>query len=126
MNTQDQEATFRRWLDEHVGLMLKVVRGCVASPQDQDDLFQDVLLQIWSSIPAFRGTFAPDGTGYWLWTEAVPFHELGAGLSPQLKSLSKRTSHQCTFIHWLPFWLLGFWHLDPSQPGLASSPPQDH
>lgn len=35
--------------------MLKVVRGCVASPQDQDDLFQDVLLQIWSSIPAFRG-----------------------------------------------------------------------
>jgi len=55
MNTQDQEATFRRWLDEHIGLMLKVVRGCVASPQDQDDLFQDVLLQIWSSIPAFRG-----------------------------------------------------------------------
>jgi len=55
MNAQDQEATFRRWLDEHIGLMLKVVRGCVASPQDQDDLFQDVLLQIWSSIPAFRG-----------------------------------------------------------------------
>jgi RNA polymerase sigma-70 factor (ECF subfamily) len=34
---------------------LKVVRGCAAAPQDQDDLFQDVLLQIWSSIPAFRG-----------------------------------------------------------------------
>ena len=55
MTAQDQEATFRRWLDEHIGLMLKVVRGCAASPQDQDDLFQDVLLQIWSSIPAFRG-----------------------------------------------------------------------
>ena len=38
-----------------MGLMLKVVRGCVASPQDQDDLFQDVLLHLWSSIPAFRG-----------------------------------------------------------------------
>ena len=24
-------------------------------PQDQDDLFQDFLLQVWSSIPAFRG-----------------------------------------------------------------------
>jgi RNA polymerase sigma-70 factor (ECF subfamily) len=35
--------------------MLKVVRGCAAVPQDQDDLFQDVLLQVWSSIPAFRG-----------------------------------------------------------------------
>jgi len=55
MTAQDQEATFRRWLDEHIGLMLKVVRGCVASPQDQDDLFQDVLLHLWSSIPAFRG-----------------------------------------------------------------------
>jgi RNA polymerase sigma-70 factor (ECF subfamily) len=55
MTAQEQETIFRRWLDEHIGLVLKVVRGCAASPQDQDDLFQDVLLQIWSSIPAFRG-----------------------------------------------------------------------
>src|SRR5947207_11989111 len=55
MTAQEQEAIFRRWLDEHIGLMLKVVRGCAASPQDQDDLFQDVLLHIWSSIPTFRG-----------------------------------------------------------------------
>jgi RNA polymerase sigma-70 factor (ECF subfamily) len=55
MAAQEQEAIFRRWLDEHIGLMLKLVRGCAASPQDQDDLFQEVLLQMWSSIPAFRG-----------------------------------------------------------------------
>ena len=55
MNAQEQETIFRRWLGDHLGLMLKVVRGCAASPQDQEDLFQDVLLQIWSSIPAFRG-----------------------------------------------------------------------
>jgi len=55
MNAQDQEAIFRRWLEAHLGLMLKVVRGCAATPPDQEDLFQDVLLQIWSSIPAFRG-----------------------------------------------------------------------
>lgn len=55
MTVQEQEAIFRRWLNEHLGLMLKVVRGCAAVPQDQDDLFQDVLLQVWSSIPAFRG-----------------------------------------------------------------------
>ena len=56
LNTgQEQEATFRRWLDQHLGLILKVVRGCAESPQDQDDLFQDVLLQLWSSMPAFRG-----------------------------------------------------------------------
>lgn len=55
MTAQEQETVFRRWLDEHLGLMWKVVRGCASTPQDQDDLFQDVLLQIWSSIPAFRG-----------------------------------------------------------------------
>jgi len=55
MTAQEQETIFRRWLDAHLGLILKVVRGCAASPQDQDDLFQDVLLQIWSSVPAFRG-----------------------------------------------------------------------
>ena len=54
MSAQEQEAIFRRWLDAHLGLILKIIRGC-AVPQDQDDLFQDVLLQLWSSIPAFRG-----------------------------------------------------------------------
>jgi RNA polymerase sigma-70 factor (ECF subfamily) len=55
MTAQEQETIFRRWLDAHLGLMLKVVRGCAAAPQDQDDLFQEVLLNIWSSIRAFRG-----------------------------------------------------------------------
>ena len=55
MTRQGQEAIFRRWLEQHIGLMMKVVRGCAGTPQDQEDLFQDVLLQVWSSIPAFRG-----------------------------------------------------------------------
>lgn len=55
MTASEQETIFRRWLAEHLGLMLKVVRGCAAAPQDQDDLFQDVLVAIWSSIPSFRG-----------------------------------------------------------------------
>ena len=44
MTAQDQEATFRRWLDEHIGLMLKVVRGCAGSSQDQD-----VIQELWQS-----------------------------------------------------------------------------
>jgi RNA polymerase sigma-70 factor (ECF subfamily) len=55
MSALERETIFRRWLDAHLGLMLKIVRGCAATPQDQDDLFQDVLLQVWSSMPAFRG-----------------------------------------------------------------------
>ena len=55
MTAQEQETIFRRWLGAHLGLILKVVRGCAAAPQDQDDLFQDVCLQLWQSIPSFRG-----------------------------------------------------------------------
>jgi RNA polymerase sigma-70 factor (ECF subfamily) len=51
----DRETRFRQWLDRHAGLILKVVRGYALAPQDQDDLFQDILLQLWSSIPSFRG-----------------------------------------------------------------------
>lgn len=55
ISAQEQETLFRKWLKEHPGLMLKVVRGCATAPQDQDDLFQDILLQLWLSIPSFRG-----------------------------------------------------------------------
>ncbi len=55
MSESEQESVFRRWVEQHTGLMLKVVRGWAASPEDQEDLFQDVLLQLWSSLPSFRG-----------------------------------------------------------------------
>ncbi len=55
MTAHEQATIFRRWLDEHLGLMLKVVRGCASTPPDQEDLFQEVSLALWSSLPAFRG-----------------------------------------------------------------------
>jgi RNA polymerase sigma-70 factor (ECF subfamily) len=55
MKGEEQESLFRRWLNEHLGLMLQIVRACAATPEDQEDLFQEILLQLWSSIPAFRG-----------------------------------------------------------------------
>jgi RNA polymerase sigma-70 factor, ECF subfamily len=55
MNAQEQEAVFRRWLEDHLGLMLKVVRAWAALPEDREDLLQEVLLQVWCSIPAYRG-----------------------------------------------------------------------
>ena len=54
MHRNDQERIFQRWLGDHIGLILKVVRTCAETPHDRDDLFQDVLLNLWSSIPNFR------------------------------------------------------------------------
>jgi RNA polymerase sigma-70 factor (ECF subfamily) len=89
MNAQQQETLFRRWLDEHAGLMWKVVRGFAATPQDQDDLFQDVLLQIWSSIPAYRGE-AKETT----WIYRVAFN---TALTWQRGERRRRVGHE-TFL----------------------------
>jgi RNA polymerase sigma-70 factor (ECF subfamily) len=55
MTAEEQETTFRRWVRDHLGLILKVVRGSTGRVEDQEDLLQDVLVQVWSSIPRFRG-----------------------------------------------------------------------
>jgi RNA polymerase sigma-70 factor (ECF subfamily) len=55
MSAAAQEALFRSWLSDHLGLMLKVVRSFSDTPEDQEDLLQETLVQVWSSIPAFRG-----------------------------------------------------------------------
>lgn len=55
MLADKQGKLFKQWLGEHKGLMFKVVKAYAVSSQDQDDLFQEILLQVWSSIPSFNG-----------------------------------------------------------------------
>jgi RNA polymerase sigma-70 factor (ECF subfamily) len=54
MDVSEQESIFRRWLTDHAGLMWKVVRAFAAGPEDQEDLLQEIALQLWMSLPAFR------------------------------------------------------------------------
>jgi RNA polymerase sigma-70 factor (ECF subfamily) len=55
LGPNDYETRFRQWLDEHTGLLFKVVRSFTAGPPDSDDLLQEILLQVWMSVPSFRG-----------------------------------------------------------------------
>lgn len=55
MTPKEQADCFQRWLDNHFGLIVKIVRGHVDLPQDQEDLLQEILLKLWASIPRFRG-----------------------------------------------------------------------
>jgi RNA polymerase sigma-70 factor (ECF subfamily) len=55
MSPEEQEKLFRRWLVDHTGLMWKVVRAFTATQQDQEDLLQEILVQLWSSLSSFRG-----------------------------------------------------------------------
>ena len=68
MAIADHELRFRQWLGEHTGLLLKVVRSFAEGPADQDDLFQEILLQVWLSLPNFRDESKPTT---WLYRVAL-------------------------------------------------------
>ena len=55
MVESEQKRIFDEWLDRHKGLFFKVVRAYAFTPQDQDDLFQEIAIQVWDSVPGFRG-----------------------------------------------------------------------
>jgi RNA polymerase sigma-70 factor (ECF subfamily) len=54
VGTANHELQFRQWLGEHKGLLVKVARSFAEEPADQDDLMQEILLQVWFSLPNFR------------------------------------------------------------------------
>jgi RNA polymerase sigma-70 factor, ECF subfamily len=57
--TQDQSALFKTWLREHAGLLYKVAYAFAPTEADREDLTQEVLLQLWMSMPRFDGQSKP-------------------------------------------------------------------
>jgi RNA polymerase sigma-70 factor, ECF subfamily len=43
------------WIDAHKAILFKVVRVYGATHSDREDLFQEIALQLWHSVEAWRG-----------------------------------------------------------------------
>lgn len=54
MTENEQNNIFRTWLNQHKPLLFKVVHAYAFTPEDRDDLFQEIAIQVWRSIPSFR------------------------------------------------------------------------
>lgn len=54
MANEGDEGDFKRWLREHQGIVQKVARAFTRSVEDREDLTQEILLRVWSSLPSFR------------------------------------------------------------------------
>jgi RNA polymerase sigma-70 factor, ECF subfamily len=52
---ENLESLFKSWLVEHRGTVLKVARAYTLTTEDCQDLAQEILLQVWSSLPQFQG-----------------------------------------------------------------------
>ena len=50
---------FQRWIEEHRGIMVKVMRSFTSEPADAADLQQEMLLQLWLSLPNYAGQAKP-------------------------------------------------------------------
>jgi RNA polymerase sigma-70 factor (ECF subfamily) len=59
LSIHEREKLFKQWIAEHQPILLKVARAYADSRDDQDDLLQEMLLQVWRSIPSFQGDAKP-------------------------------------------------------------------
>jgi RNA polymerase sigma-70 factor, ECF subfamily len=55
MPNETPEALFKKWLHEYSGAVLKVARAYTLTAEDCQDLAQEILLQVWRSLPQFQG-----------------------------------------------------------------------
>lgn len=55
MLQSERDRIFEDWLAGHKGILFKVVRAYAFEHADRQDLFQEVAIQIWRSIDAYRG-----------------------------------------------------------------------
>jgi RNA polymerase sigma-70 factor (ECF subfamily) len=55
MLEESPESLFKSWLHEYGGAVLKVARAYTLTVEDREDLAQEILLQVWRSLPQFQG-----------------------------------------------------------------------
>lgn len=51
----ERDRIFSEWLAGHMGILFKVVHAYAFEHADRQDLFQEVAVQVWRSVDAFRG-----------------------------------------------------------------------
>lgn len=64
----NQQQTFNYWIKDYRALLFKVVRAYTLDEDDANDLFQEITIQVWKSIPNFRNESA---VSTWLYRIAL-------------------------------------------------------
>jgi RNA polymerase sigma-70 factor, ECF subfamily len=55
MHDSKRDRIFGEWLAGHKGILFKVVHAYAFEHADRQDLFQEITIQVWRSVDAFRG-----------------------------------------------------------------------
>jgi RNA polymerase sigma-70 factor, ECF subfamily len=68
MKEGKQRHIFQEWLHGYRGLLFKVINAYTFNAEDQNDLFQEICLQMYRSVPNFKGQSA---VSTWLYRIAL-------------------------------------------------------
>ena len=52
---ENKEEQFKKIIDENGGRILRICRYYNSNPEDQKDLYQEILINVWKSLDRFRG-----------------------------------------------------------------------
>jgi RNA polymerase sigma-70 factor (ECF subfamily) len=55
MNAQERERLFLELFAEYRPRVLRLCHGYLNSPEDAEDLFQEIMTRVWAGLPGFRG-----------------------------------------------------------------------
>lgn len=106
MKAIHREQTYDRWLREHRGIFFKVLRAYAFTREDQEDLFQEMALQVWKSVPAFRQESSEVTWLYRIalntalkWTRKAPPRDTAATSSASLLQVADRYENEQ--LNWL-------------------------
>jgi RNA polymerase sigma-70 factor (ECF subfamily) len=55
VSPSEREQLFKTWLEQHKAIVFRIARAQAVEAEDQADLCQEILLQLWLSIPRFQG-----------------------------------------------------------------------
>lgn len=59
MSADPSEQRFAAWLEEHGAILHKLSRAYAPETADEDDLRQEMMVQLWRSLPRFRDQAKP-------------------------------------------------------------------
>jgi RNA polymerase sigma-70 factor (ECF subfamily) len=52
---ENKENQFKRIIDENGGRIMRICRYYNSNPEDQKDMYQEILVNVWTSLDRFRG-----------------------------------------------------------------------
>lgn len=108
MTEEKQQQILHDWLKRHKGLFFKVIRAYAHHEDDRNDLFQEISVQVWRSIPNFRGESAESTWIYRIalntairWRSREKKHYEGRQSMESVPILETQPAHKDERLTWL-------------------------